>query len=1086
MRVRLIACFAYLCLLGGAGIGLGVSQVWAQAEPAGETSRLVEELATSADEERLSILAELINQTYRSQPEEAVRYSEKALALLARFPDEALKRHVLMQTGRAYDALRDTTRMFDYAERLDRMGETLAAGHAAYLTGRARIRQRDYAAAETSLTEALDRYTVSASDEHRAAALYSLGIATRRQGELETAHDYYEQASLAFADLGNVRSQGDARYWMGRVALDAEAFAYAAEVLTDAISLREAAGDTLGWARAHHSAGEAYEEQGDYAPAFVHHTQAFALREALGATFDMATSLNALGDLHEDQGDLGEARTLYQRAQVLFREVGRLDGVAATTNNIGTTHLAAEEWAEAKVAFTTYLDLSRELGDPVREARAYQNLGVAYTGQGDASTALDYFEQARALFRAQGRREPLADTYRSTAEALAATGAYEDALAATDSALVLSEAIGALPVAHEAHLVRSAIFEEMGRYEEALAALQAAEAAEDALYSPASQAAIAEVQGAFQTREQKRQIEALEREQQAQRQWLMALMAGLALLGIIAALLASRYQARRREVAALERARQAEAERIAGLEQADALKSQFLANISHELRTPLTLAMGPVHDLLDGRFETMDEAEPHFARAQRNGQRLLRLINQLLDVAELDADAVELYLQPHDLVAFCREIAALFEDFAQQRGLTLTTELPAEQLLVVFDGDHMEKIVANLLSNAIKFTPVGGTIRLAVAQEEDTVCLVVKDTGEGIAKDHLPHLFDRFYQAEQASTRRHEGSGIGLALVKELVELHQGRVEAESTLGEGTTVRMYLPATLTPTVSTTSGDGHPIAAESTYVDVAESPSEPEGASASEHPVLLIVEDNADMRAYLRSHLAAAFDLLEAANGAAGLVQAQEQVPDLIISDVMMPGMDGYALTHALKSDVRTSHIPVLLLTARGAVADQVAGFASGADAYLPKPFDATLLRVRIDGLLAERERLRQRYGHASEAATTPSTEPALPAPEADFLHRLDAELDAHLGDVDYGVDALAEALHLSLRQATRKVKALTGETPGALLRERRLAHAAVLLREGQAVKVVAAATGFRSAATFSRAFGQVYGMPPAQYAAQQR
>ncbi|MEM6645717.1 MAG: ATP-binding protein, partial [Bacteroidota bacterium] len=943
MLVRLTAHAACLCLVGA----MSLWPVQAQDGSPDAVSALIEQLGDAEDADRLAILTQLVDRTYRRAPGDAVQYSDEAITLLDRFPDEALERQLLMQTGRAYDTLRDTTQMLRYAKRLREMDDVLAAGHAAFLTGRTRIRQRRYAGAERSLLVALERYTAMGHDRYQTTVLYNLGISTRRQDKLEVAHDYYDRVSTAYAALGDVRNQGNAVYWMGRVALEAEAFAYAAEVLTDAVALREAVGDSVDLASTHYYAGQAYEEQGDYDQAFVHHTAAFALREALGATFDMARSMNALGDLHEDQGDLQEARALYERARDLFRDMDRLAGVAATTNNMGTTYLAAEEWVEAQAAFATYLDLSRELGDVVREARAYQNLGIAYAGQGNAATALDYFDQARALFRAQGRREPLADTYRSTAQAFAALGAYEEALAAADSSLVLAEALGALPVVREAQQVRGRILEAMGRFADALAAERAAEVAEDALFNPQSQEVIAEVQGAFQTREQRARIAALEQQQQAQRRWLATLVGGVLLMGVIVALLARQQRSRRRELDALERARQAEAERAASLEAADAIKSQFLANISHELRTPLTLALGPVRDLLDGRFEDVDEAQPYFERAERNGERLRRMINQLLEVAELDAGAVSLHLKRHDIAAFCREIVALFDDFARQRGITLTADLTAEPLMLVYDTEHLEKILANLLSNAIKFTSAGGTIGLRVTAAEDTVCLEVRDTGEGIAPEHLPHLFDRFYQANQSNTRRHEGSGIGLALVKELVELHDGHVEAESTLGEGTTVRIYLPTTLLPNgphlpsePDEKAENALAASAETQYADDESLAVATEG----ERPVVLLVEDNADMRAYVRAHLDDGYRVIEASDGQQGLEAAQAEVPDLVISDVMMPEMDGVVLTNALKTDVRTSHIPIVLLTARAAVKDRIAGFEAGADAYLPKPFDPSDLR----------------------------------------------------------------------------------------------------------------------------------------------
>lgn len=1077
-----------MCLLALAGSLLGAGTACAQVSS--KIDSLVQQLETAVDADRLGVLVELLDPLHRIASEARVRYGDEALALLDRFPNDAQRRHVLLQTGRAYESLRDTSRVRVFSNRLAAMGDDLAAGHAAYLRGRIGLRARDYTAAEQAFALAVEYYHTPDARRHQALTLYNLGHATRRHRRWEEAHHYYEQALFAYRAVDDVRGQGNALYWMGWLAIEAEAFAYAVERLEEALPFREIVGDTAALASVHYFLGMAHEQQGHYEQGFIHHTQALTLRESLGNSFTTASSLNAVADLHEDQGDFLEARRLYTRAKEIFRQIGRLDGVAATTNNIGTTHLAAEEWAEAEAAFLDYLALAEEIDDAVRMARAYQNLGVAYTGHGRTDEALAAFTEAQARFRDLRRREPLADTYRSTAELLLQTGALPEALAAADSSLVLAEALGALPIVREAQQVRGRILEALGRFEEALTAERAAEAAEDALFSPQSQEVIAEVQGAFQTREQRARIAALERQQQAQRRWLATLIGGVALLGIIVALLAGRYRSRRREMAALERARQAEAERAASLEAADAVKSQFLANISHELRTPLTLALGPVQDLLGGRFESVDEASPHFERAQRNGERLLRLINQLLEVAELDAGAVSLHLQQHEMVRFCREIVGLFDDFAKQRGITLSADLPAAPLLLVYDADHVEKVLANLLSNAIKFTPAGGTIGLRLTAAEDTVCLEVRDTGEGIAAEHLPRLFDRFYQAEQSNTRRHEGSGIGLALVKELVELHGGHVEAESVLGERTTIRVYLPTTLVPDDPRVTSEANP-AMGSTLAEPAEAePVDaplPTKASGSEQPVVLLVEDNADMRVYIRSHLDDVYRVIEAADGQQGCDIAQSEVPDLVISDVMMPEMDGLTLTDTLKTDVRTSHIPVLLLTARAAVKDRIAGFEAGADAYLPKPFHTDELRVRVKALIDERTRLQARFSqrtHAPQRLTDTATEAALPAREVAFLDAVHQEVRQHMGNSTYTVEALAEALFMSRRQLHRKLTALTQETPSALLRRMRLERAAERLREGQSVKEVAVATGFSSAPGFSRAFTQAFGEPPSVYGAQ--
>lgn len=550
-----------------------------------------------------------------------------------------------------------------------------------------------------------------------------------------------------------------------------------------------------------------------------------------------------------------------------------------------------------------------------------------------------------------------------------------------------------------------------------------------------------------------------------------------------------------------ERLRQQQAQledQTQALQEANAFQSRFLANISHEFRTPLTLTFGPINDLLDGRYQVEKTALPHLKRAQRNGKRLLRLINQLLELSRLDAGALRLDAHHQDLGLHLREIAVLFQDIAAQRRLRLILDLPEAPLLHVFDADKIEKVVVNLLSNAVKFTPPDGSITLALAKDAGGVCITVADTGRGIAAKHLPHLFDRFYQVEGEATRSHEGSGIGLALVQELVALHQGRITVESMLEEGTTFTVYLPVleegeatAMAPTPEQHQGDGSavplvdglpesPLHLEEVNGDAARGEAAISTAPAEEATVVLVVEDNADMRAYIRSHLDPPYTILEAENGRVGVERAMEEVPDLVLSDVMMPEMDGLALTDALKQDVRTSHVPVVLLTAKAEVEYRIAGFESGADAYLPKPFDADELRVRVRTLIEERRRLRTLWGK-SEAAQQGAEAWALPAREQAFLAEVEASITEHLGNAMFGVDDLAAGLHLSRRQLLRKLKALTDESPGALLRRMRLERAVGLLREGALAKEVAHTVGFRDYSAFWRAFNKAYGTSPSDY-----
>lgn len=537
------------------------------------------------------------------------------------------------------------------------------------------------------------------------------------------------------------------------------------------------------------------------------------------------------------------------------------------------------------------------------------------------------------------------------------------------------------------------------------------------------------------------------------------------------------------------------AEQAEALQEASLLKARFVANISHEFRTPLTLTFGPIEDLLEGRFADVAEAKPHMARAHRNGLRLRRLINQLLNLSQMDAKAMVLQQEWSDLVAFVKQRVSAFESIAKRRRIDLQWRTDAEVLPYRFDAEKLEIVLLNLLSNAFKFTPEGGAIMVVLRLEAEHVAILVRDTGVGIETTHLPHVFDRFYQADGSSTRTHEGSGIGLALSQELVTLHGGTITVESTLGRGSLFTVSLPLShpeegdAVPIVEDAhvSGDGVPtkvnVEITSWISEEAERADPPrlEVEAGEEATVVLVVEDNADMRAYVRSHLGDRFVVEEASTGQEGLVAAQRLVPDLILSDVMMPEMNGFAMLEALRQDARTSHIPVVLLTAKADAESRLLGLQGGADDYLAKPFNAKELLARIDNLIALRRTLREAFGqHMRAGVALPRT---LSSMEEAFLTRIQELIEEHLSNPEFGVEALAAEVGLSRRQLSRKMVAVFDTSATVLIRQMRLARAAALLdaRSGT-VKEIAYAVGFRSDSHFRKTFRAAYGVAPSAYA----
>ncbi|NML65453.1 response regulator [Hymenobacter sp. RP-2-7] len=516
----------------------------------------------------------------------------------------------------------------------------------------------------------------------------------------------------------------------------------------------------------------------------------------------------------------------------------------------------------------------------------------------------------------------------------------------------------------------------------------------------------------------------------------------------------------------------AQADRLRAL---DREKTRFFTNITHEFRTPLTLMLGPAAHIASSTREPATRQQAKLV--QRNAQRLLHLINQLLDLSRLEAGQQVLHPAPGDVTSFVRGLAGSFESLAQQRGVGYTFEADPPALHAEFDADKLEKVVVNLLANAFKFTPPAGTVAVQLRGQTPLgstrpgwVELTVRDTGSGIAPEQLPHVFNRFYQTDGSSTREQEGTGIGLALTKELVELHDGTIALASEVGQGTTAVVWLPlaASNAPAPAPAAGPAVPVAAP--LVEAKRPPAPP-----SEAPLLLLLEDNADMRAYLRTILATDYQLLEAENGALGVALAVEQLPDLVLTDAMMPRLDGYGVCRTLKQDERTSHIPVVLLTAKADLPSKLQGLDTGADAYLTKPFQRAELLAQLRNLVHGRQQLQDAYRRGVASPPLPGP----PSPEQAFLAKLRQAVERFLADETLNVEILARELGLSRTQLHRKLKALTDQAPGDFIRLIRLQRAHELLTSGTATVAEAAyQVGYSNPANFSTSFSRHFGYAP--------
>jgi signal transduction histidine kinase/CheY-like chemotaxis protein len=510
------------------------------------------------------------------------------------------------------------------------------------------------------------------------------------------------------------------------------------------------------------------------------------------------------------------------------------------------------------------------------------------------------------------------------------------------------------------------------------------------------------------------------------------------------------------------------------LQELDVIKNRFFDNITHELRTPLTLILTPLEKLMV-QPELSALSKKTLGYAWENANRLLGTINQMLDISKIQSGKMPTTLAMGNLVEYVGQCINAFTPEAERKGILLTEDLKNNQFLYHFDPDKWGKIIFNLLGNAIKFTNKGGGVHLSLHLEktgEQVVSAVmrVKDTGVGIDAEAIKHIFERFYIVNDSATRQQAGTGIGLALVKELTELMNGHIEVNSVPGQGSEFIVTIPVKLVnhlPAAQVEEGiDQRGHSAHQIYSD-------------TEKPLILVVEDNDELRSFLVESLLDNWRVIAACDGSQALKLILEELPDLIVSDVMMPVMDGYELCKRIKSDERTNHIPVLLLTARAGQNSRMDGLTAGAEDYLAKPFHLNELEQIISTRLLQRDRIRE--NHRQEIL--PVIPPIKKEHQSDaFVNNLHDQLDKLIGSSEVDVHILASAVNMSHRTLGRKLKAIMNVTPVELIRRYRLQKAAILLSSGEPVTQVAYHVGFESPSYFSQCFKEQYGISPSEFA----
>ena len=844
-------------------------------------------------------------------------------------------------------------------------------------------------------------------------------------------------------------------------------FDEAARACTEALEFFTVLGDTSWLSDINIQFGAIAKAQGRYEEAVEHYLEALALSKETDDKGRSALVYNYLGGLYKTQKQYEKALENYEMALSLVRKIDLTRGISACLTNMADTHNLLKQYDKAIQYHLEALQLKRETNDKVGEARVLNSLGIVFNNLEEYNKAEEHFEAALSLAAEIGDDWLISAIEYGLIRSAVGKGNYRESIEMAQRLIKNVKTYADPDFELRIYRSLSQAYSEIGEFRNAYTYSEQVNSLSDSLYNEQIITTTNDLEAKYQNEQKNQEIALLESEKELQELQLTkrvnernAIIALAIIMLLFAGLLYNQYRVKQKA--------------NIKLRELDRLKSNFFANISHEFRTPLTLIKGPIERLEQNPDEKLSMGNIKMIR--RNTSRVLKLVNQLLDLSRVDEGSLKLEPTEGDVYKCLRAATSSFNSHAAQRKIDYRVRIPQTDLWASFDRDKLEKIVYNLISNAFKFSEDGALISVDATFGKLGLQMSVSDSGKGIPKEKLPFIFDRFYQVDSSSTKEEEGSGIGLSLSKDLVELMDGTITVSSTMGIGTTFTVQLPLQQIMTGETEASENFSHAISHVPTNQFEFIKE----DKRDVPEILLVEDNADMRYFIKDHLIKDYRVKEAINGMEGLQMAKADSPDLVLTDLMMPKLDGIEFCKRLKTDVHTSHIPVIMLTAKAGTADKLEGLETGADDYLTKPFDADELLVRTKNLIEQRKKLRELF--ANKEIKIDPKRVTVTSVDQKFLEKVLELLEARSPQGDFGVPQMQEALAMSKSQLHRKLRALTNEAPGELLRNFRLKRAAQLLvQKSDTVTQVAYTVGFNDLSYFTKCFKELYGVVPSAY-----
>ena len=852
------------------------------------------------------------------------------------------------------------------------------------------------------------------------------------------------------------------REW-GKVLRNESRFEEALNVHSKGQQQAEAVGDTLEWVQALNNIGTDYRRMGVLDVAQEYHYRAWTLSEECADTSftakkNRAISLNGLGNIYMTLGNYERADSALRMALEGERQLHSALGQAINYANLGSIFEHRGQTDSAWVYYLKSMALNTEAGSTLGISLCHTYFGSLYKESRQYDKATEEYETAYRLMKASKDEWHTLNSLIALADIYHTTGNDAKEMEYLGKAKAIAERIKSPEHLAEIHTLYYKHYKRAGDYRTALSSYEQAMTMQDSVLNMEK---VNRIQNTSLNIERNRQAREMNEARHKLEQERATRYVGFAILGVVLlalsgvlAIVLYTNRLRRRSHLALKRL--------------SALRENFFTNITHEFRTPLTVILGLSHDLQDADTEAVRE---NARTIERQGKGLLTLINQLLDISKIKSSVGNPDWYNGNITAHLTMIIEAYRDYARSRNIDLHF-LARESVEMDFVPDYVSKVMNNLLSNAFKFTPEYGKVSVSVWREGNCLFLDVSDTGEGIDKETVSHVFEPFYQAETEA--RSIGTGVGLALVKQIIDAVEGSITVESTVGKGTTFHIHVPIhhDSKRKMDSTMIDSAPLLPEN-ETTLADSENDDNQCR------LLVIEDSHDIAAYIGSLFANRYAVSYAANGKEGMEKALDLVPDLIITDLMMPGMDGLEVCRQVRGNEIINHIPIIVVTAKITEEERIRGLEAGADAYISKPFNADELRTRVEKLLDRHHRLRDKFSNIADT----DKEQKLTDAERRFLAKA-VDFIYHLLDKRHlDVNTLAEKLYMSPRQLHRKLVAITGDSPASYMLKIKMQKARNLLetKPGLTIEDIADRCGFEHTPNFYSAFKKTYGVTPMDY-----